>query len=106
MDFLWLFILILLGAIILLNVMTTNIINSSQLHNAASKRRLLLTVWALPIIGVFVAIQRINKDIKLSKKRMEEDIAPAIRELADRLKGLEADFNLKKASRQGSKKLH
>ena len=107
MKFLWIFLLIVLGAIVMLNVMCTNIIKSSQIHSQKQKNKLLLLVWGVPVLGVFLSILRINKDIKLNRKKMEEDIVPTIRKIADKIKGLEADLQAQKPSlREHKKRLH
>jgi len=107
MKFLWIFLLVILGAIVLLNVMCTNIIKSSQIHSPKEKNKLFLLVWGVPVLGVFLAILRINKDIRLNRKKMEEDIVPTIRKIADKIKGLEADLQAQNPSfREHKKKLH
>lgn len=107
MEFIWIFLLVILGAIVLLNVMCTNIIKSSQIHNQKAKNKLLLLVWGVPVLGVFMAIMRINKDIKLNRQKMEQDIVPTIRKIADKIKGLEADLQSQNPSyREQKKKLH
>ena len=102
MEFIWIFIIVFLVAVVFLDVMGTTIIQSSQIHNQKQKRTLIAIVWGLPIVGVFLAMMRINKDIKSNRKKMEEDIAPAIRELANRIKVLEADIS----KEQDKKKIH
>ena len=92
MEFFWVFMFVVLAAVAFLNVMGTNIIMSSQFHDHDKKKKLLFIVWGVPIVGMFIAMMRINKDIKRERKKMEEDIAPAIRELANRIKVLEADI--------------
>jgi len=107
MDFIWVFGLVILGATVMLDIMCTNIIKSSQIHNQAQKRKLYAIVWGVPVLGIFISIMRINRDIKLNSKKMEESIAPAIREIADRIKGLEADLqNQRPTYQQQNKRLH
>ena len=53
------------------------------------------------MLGVFIVIRQINKDIKVNQAKMEEQIAPAIREVADRLKVLDADLSQKRAEQIG-----
>lgn len=89
---LWIISLILLGAVIYLNFTGTQIIQSSQIHAPAKKRNLIITVWLLPVAGAFIALYLINRDIKKNQAKIEKDIAPAIRELADRIRNLEADI--------------
>lgn len=90
--FLWIFGAVLVGAVVYLNVMSTRIIRLSQLHDARKKKQFVILVWALPVVGVFVVMMQINRDIKKNQKKVEEEIAPAIRQLADQLKVLEADI--------------
>jgi NADH:ubiquinone oxidoreductase subunit 6 (subunit J) len=90
--FLWVFATVLVAAVVYLNVMSTRIIRISQLHDARKKKQFIILVWALPVVGVFVVMMQINRDIKKNQKKVEEEIAPAIRQLADQLKVLEADI--------------
>lgn len=100
MILLWVFVFVLAAAIIYLNFMCTQIIQSSQLHNAEKKRQLILIVWLLPIAGVFISLLRINKDIKKNREKIEGEIAPAIRELADKLRVLENDIQQEQQNEQ------
>lgn len=93
MDFILVFIGVIIIATVFLNVMATNIIKSSEIHEARRKQQLTAILWALPLLGVFIVIRQINKDIKKNQARMEEEIAPAIRQVADRLKVLDADIS-------------
>lgn len=102
MELFLIFVVVFLGVVTFLNVMVTNIIRSSTIHGSDQKRKYLYIVWGLPIAGIFIVITKINKDIKSNEKKMEEEIAPAIRELADRLKVLEADIQ----HEQGKKSVH
>lgn len=96
MILLWVFGAVLVAAIIYLNYMSTRIIESSGLHSPEKKQNLILTVWLLPVVGVFIAMLKINKDIKKNREKVEGEIAPAIRELADKLKNLESDIQREK----------
>ncbi|WP_455207621.1 hypothetical protein [Kaarinaea lacus] len=93
MIMLWIFGLVLLGAVVYLNFTGTKIIQSSQIHTASKKRNLILMVWIFPVAGIFIALYLINRDIKKHETKIEKDIAPAIRELADKLRTLEADIH-------------
>ena len=93
MDFFWIFLAVIVVASVFLNVMGTNIISASHIHDEHRKRVLMVILWGLPILGVFVVIGLINRDIKKNQVKMEEEIAPAIREVADRLKVLDADLS-------------
>ncbi|WP_455200559.1 hypothetical protein [Kaarinaea lacus] len=96
MELIWLFGAVFLIAIVYLNYMCTQIIQSSQIHSAEKKQKLVLIVWLLPVLGVFLALFKINKDIKKNREKVEGEIAPAIRELADKLKTLESDIQREK----------
>ena len=100
MDLFWIFLLPMVAANIFLNIMGTNIIKSSEIHDHNKKRNLLIMLWGIPMLGVFIAMIKINKDIKANQQKMEEDIAPAIRQIADRLKVLDADIALSKAKKK------
>lgn len=94
------FVLILIGfaviATIFMNIMAMNIIRSSQIHEAKRKQKLIMLLWTIPMLGVFIVIKMINKDIRENQAKMEDEIAPAIREVADRLKDLDADISMGK----------
>jgi TRAP-type C4-dicarboxylate transport system permease small subunit len=90
MIILWVFGLIMLAAVIYLNITGTQIIQSSQIHTARKKRNLILVVWLAPVAGIFAALYLINRDIKRNQAKIEKDIAPAIRDLTDKIKNLEA----------------
>jgi hypothetical protein len=92
-----------LGAVIYLNVMSARIVQLSQIHDDQKKKQFTILIWALPVVGVFVVMMRINKDIKNNRKKIDEEIAPAIRQLADQLKVLEADIQ---QEQQKKKKYH
>ena len=86
--------------------MCAQIIQSSQIHSPEKKQKLVLIVWSLPILGVFISLFQINKDIKKNREKVEGEIAPAIRELADKLRVLESDIQkekLKEEQRQQQK---
>jgi type VI protein secretion system component VasK len=97
MDFFWMFLAVVIAACVLMNLMGTTIIAASHIHDDSRKRVLMLILWGLPMLGVFVIIRMINKDIKKNQAKMEEEIAPAIREVADRLKVLDADLSSSRA---------
>ena len=90
--FFWVFGVVLLVAIGYLNVMSTRIIQLSPIHDDKKKKQFTTMVWALPVLGVFLAMMQINKDIKNNRKKIDEEIAPAIRQLANQIKVLEADI--------------
>ena len=106
MDFLWVFVAIVIVASIFLNVIGTNIVRSSHIHDENKKRVLLLILWCLPIVGVFVVMLRINKDIKASEKKMEDEMAPAIREVADRLSAMDVKIQARKDQEKDKTKYH
>lgn len=89
---LWVFSAVLLVAVVYLNVMSTRIIRSSPIHDDVKKKHFILMVWIFPVLGVFLAMMQINKDIKNNRKKIDEEIAPAIRQLANQIKVLEADI--------------
>ena len=96
MELMLVFGAVLVAAIIYLNYMSTQIIHSSRIHSPEKKQNLVMTVWLLPVVGVFIAMLKINKDIKKNREKVEGEIAPAIRELADKLKNLEIDIQREK----------
>ncbi len=107
MDFFWIFLAVILVAGVFLDVMGTNIIKASHLHDDNRKRVLMVILWGLPILGVFIVMGLINRDIKKNQAKMEEEIAPAIREVADRLKVLDADLSRSiSESNVQNKKIH
>lgn len=112
MDFVLILIAFAILATILMNIMAMNIIKSSQIHEPKRKQKLIILLWAIPLLGVFVVIKLINKDIKENQAKMEDEIAPAIREVADRLKVLDADISQGKITKisaddlKPNKKIH
>ncbi|MCI0505472.1 MAG: hypothetical protein L0Z73_05115 [Gammaproteobacteria bacterium] len=99
MTTIWiLFGIVMLGAVIYLNVTSTQIIQSSQIHTANKKRNLIMVVWLAPVAGIFITLYVINRDIKKNQIKIEKDIAPAIKELTDKIRNLEAGL------KQGEKK--
>ena len=99
MDLFWIFLVVIIAACVFLNVMGTTIIKSSHIHDDKQKRILMIVLWGIPMLGVFIVIRQINKDIKKHQAKMEEEIAPAIREVADRLKVLDADLSKSMANK-------
>jgi len=93
MELMWIFLGFLLIAYVFLGAMATNMIRASEIHDDQRKNRLMLIIWGLPVLGVFIVTRQINRDIKENQAKMEEQIAPAIREVADRLKVLDADIS-------------
>jgi hypothetical protein len=100
--FIWLLVVIGVIAVVALNIEGAKTVSSSEIHSDADKHKYLLMIWALPIIGTFLAMWLINKDIKKKQDQMEDEIAPAIKELGDRLKKLESGIQQK----QNKHKLH
>jgi len=98
------FIVIGIVLVVALNVESTKTVNCSQIHGEREKRKFKLLIWALPIIGTMIAMWLINKDIRRKQHQMEEEIAPAIKELGDRLKKLESGIQRKHIN--NNKKLH
>jgi hypothetical protein len=89
-------------AVVALNIASGKTVSSSEIHSDAEKRKFLLMIWLLPIVGTMLAMWFINKDIRKSQHEMEDEIAPAIKELGDRLKKLETRIHQK----QNNQKLH
>ena len=85
-----------------LNVESSKTVTSSQIHSEQEKRKFKIIIWVLPVIGTMIAMWLINKDIRKKQHQMEEEIAPAIKELGDRLKKLESGIQRK----QNKNKLH
>lgn len=90
------FIIVGLVLVVALNVESTKTVTSSQLHSEPQKRKFKILIWALPIIGTMIAMWQINKDIRKKQHQMEEEIAPAIKELGDRLKKLDMGIRQKR----------
>jgi len=96
------FVVIGIVLVVALNVESTKTVSSSQLHDEREKRKFKIIIWALPVIGTMIAMWLINKDIRKKQHQIDEEIAPAIKELGDRLKKLESRVQQK----QDKKKLH
>jgi cytochrome c-type biogenesis protein CcmH/NrfF len=89
------FIVVGIVLVVALNMESSKTVSSSQIHTDQQKRKFKVLIWALPIIGTMIAMWLINKDIRKKRHQMEEEIAPAIKELGDRLKKLEAGIQRK-----------
>lgn len=89
-------------AVVALNVEGAKTVSGSQIHSESEKRRYLLMIWLLPIAGTILAMWLINKDIRKKQHEMEDEIAPVIKELGDRLRKLESGLHRK----QNGRKLH
>lgn len=88
--------------VVALNIESTKTVSGSQIHSDTQKRKFLIMIWAIPIIGTILTMWLINKDIRQKQHEIEEEIAPAIKELGDRLKKLESNIHEK----QNKNKLH
>ena len=89
-------------SVVALNIASSKTVSSSEIHSEAEKQKFLMLIWLLPIVGTMLAMWLINKDIRKSQDEMEDQIAPAIKELGDRLKKLESSIQQK----QNNSKLH
>lgn len=86
-------IIILLGvAVLLLNYSGTKIVLSSAIHTDNRKQMLIGLIWVIPILGVIITMLLINRDIKKNHRKLDEEIAPVIRELGNKIKHLEKDL--------------
>ena len=100
--FIWLLVVIGVIAIVVLNIEGAKTVSSSEIHSDAEKRKYRIMIWAFPIVGTMMAMWSINKDIRKKQHEIEDEIAPAIKELGDRLKKLESGIQQK----QNKGKLH
>lgn len=98
----WLIAIISVVSVVALNLEGTKTVSSSEIHSDSEKRKYRILIWALPVIGTILVMWLINKDIRKKQIEMENEIAPAIKELGDRLKKLESGIHQK----QNNSKLH
>ena len=77
------FIVVVIVLVVALNIEGTKTVTSSQIHSDTDKRKFILLIWAVPVMGTMVAMWLINNDIRKKRHQMEEEIAPAIKELGD-----------------------
>ena len=94
------FIVVVIVLVVALNIEGTKTVTSSQIHSDTDKRKFILLIWAVPVMGTMVAMWLINNDIRKKRHQMEEEIAPAIKELGDRLKKLESGIQRKQNKNQ------
>ena len=92
----WLLVLIGVISVVALNIEGAKTVSSSELHSDTEKRKFLIMIWGIPIFGTMLAMWLINKDIRKKQHEMEDEIAPAIKELGDRLKKLESGIQQKR----------
>ena len=100
--FIWVLVIVGVISVVALNIEGAKTVSSSEIHSDSEKLKYLVMIWALPFIGTILAMWFINKDIRKKQHQMEDEIAPAIKELGDRLKKLESGIHQK----QNKHKLH
>jgi NADH:ubiquinone oxidoreductase subunit 6 (subunit J) len=100
--FIWVLVIVGVISVVALNIEGAKTVSSSEIHSDEEKRKYQLMIWGLPILGTILAMWFINKDIRKKQDEMEEEIAPAIKELGDRLKKMESGIQQK----QNKDKLH
>lgn len=88
----WSISILLAAAVLFLNYSATRIVLSSNIHSEKNKYVLIALIWAFPILGVIASMMLINRDIKKNHRKLNEEIAPVIRQLGDKIKNLEADL--------------
>ena len=97
------------AAVLFLNYSATRIVLSSNIHTEKNKIVFIGLIWVFPILGVIAAMMLINRDIKKNRRKLNEEIAPVIRQLGDKIKHLEADLLQERpsgTSEEIKKKLH
>ncbi len=97
-----LIVLVVVLAVVALNIESSKTVAGSQIHSDAEKSKYRRMIWLFPVVGTIWAMWLINKDIRKKQHEMEEEIAPAIKELGDRLKKLESGLQ----NKQKNQKLH
>lgn len=100
--FTWVLVIVGVISVVALNIEGAKTVSSSEIHSESEKLKYLTIIWALPFIGTILVMWLINKDIRKKQLQMEDEIAPVIKELGDRLKKLESGIQQK----QNKQKLH
>lgn len=100
--FIWVLVIVAVISVVALNIEGAKTVSSSEIHSESEKLKYLTIIWVLPFIGTILVMWLINKDIRKKQTQMEDEIAPAIKELGDRLKKLESGIQQK----QKQNKLH
>lgn len=98
----WIGISLIVFLALYLSIVGTTTVSHSEIHTSKQKRNYILLIWIFPIIGTFVVIALINRDIKKQAEKAEEKIAPMIKDLADQISLLDAAIQKKK----GDKSIH
>ena len=91
----WIVLLAALAPVVALNIVATKTIKQSKIHSELNKRRLYITVWALPIFGVLLAMLRINKDLKKMESQSEDKLTDALKHFTDSISAIEANLQRK-----------
>lgn len=91
----WLFIILVVVAVIALNVIATSTVADSNIHTEQEKRTYNRIIWAAPVIGVIYTMVAIRKDIKNNQTKVNDDIVSALKDITDNLDSLEAGLKKK-----------
>ena len=100
--FMWVLLIVAVISVVVLNIEGAKTVTGSEIHSETEKRKYLAMIWALPFLGTILVMWLINKDIRKKQIQMEDEIAPAIKELGNQLKKLESGIQRK----QNQQKLH
>jgi len=91
----WFVLLVVLVPVIALNIVATKTVIHSNIHSEGDKRRLYITVWALPVFGVLLAMLKINKDLKKMESQSEDKLTDALKHFTDSISTIEANLQRK-----------
>jgi len=91
----WIVLLAAIAPVVALNIVATKTIKQSNIHSELNKRRLYITVWALPVFGVLLAMLRINKDLKKMESQSEDKLTDALKQFTDSITTIEANLQRK-----------
>jgi len=86
----WLLFFIITLSAVMLNIIATQTVLSSSIHTKTRIRRYVLLIWCAPIFGVILVMILINRDIKKNKETLENDVANVMKDLTERINGIEA----------------
>ncbi|MFV2056179.1 MAG: hypothetical protein ACC707_06900 [Thiohalomonadales bacterium] len=72
-------------ALLVLSIVTTRIVIESSIHSSAEKKRLILLIWLLPIVGALLSVSRIKKDERHVREQADQAMVNKLDELTGKI---------------------
>jgi len=95
----WLLFFIIVLSAVMLNIIATQTVLSSHIHANTKTRKYIMLIWCIPVLGVIAVMILINQDIKKNKETFENDVANVMKDLTERINGIEAGIRQKRNKR-------